>query len=152
MVVEYQQGYLSCGGPPGGASSHNFTPGFHSPGFQCQKEEFPQNLVVKIAEILTIQVRWKTAGNPDVPLRAHTQTQSFEVNCHRLWWKDSSLGDAGDIQKKIELRGLRARARETAAIVPVLTPPPVKPTGRFHFPCVKPSPHTTNLNLHWPSD
>lgn len=47
VAAEHREGYLDCGGPPGGARGPSPTPGHPSPGFQYQEEKSPQNLAVK---------------------------------------------------------------------------------------------------------
>lgn len=82
--------------------------------------------------------------------RAHTQTHPLTGIHPGLWWRDGDLGGIRDIQGKTELCNYRARARGTAAIIPVSSPPPMYPTGGFYLSCVEPFLTQPNVNLHWP--
>lgn len=78
------------------------------------------------------------AGNPDVPLRG-LRTVSLTGTYFGLQWRNGSLRGTRDIQGKTELCGFRMRAEGTATIVPLLSRPPVQPTGECHLACVEPS-------------
>lgn len=72
-----------------------------------------------------------------------------------LWW-DSGSGDARDVWRKTALYGSRARARGTAAIIPLSGSAPEQTTDKLYLACVEPSPCTPNSEAalaqrHWPT-
>ena len=96
-------------------------------------------------------MRQKAAVNPDVPLRACTQTHYFADTYPGLQQKNSSSEGARDIQGKTELYGFKVKAGGRAVIVPLLSHFPVQPAGEYHLAFDEPSPYMakTESALAW---
>lgn len=105
---------------------------------QRQEKESPQNWAVKIRGDSNHLGEKEEAGNPHVPLKG-LHTDSLTGTYPGLQWKNGSLGGIRDIQGKTELCGFRMGAKRAAVIVPLLSHPPVQPTGECDLACVESS-------------
>lgn len=77
----------------------------------------------------------KTSGDPTVCVRGgllESLVFSYKdlPSCMHLPW--ALVGGARDTEGETELSGFRMRAESTAAIVPVLSPPPTQPNLNTH--------------------
>lgn len=79
-----------------------------SPDYQCQEEESPQYLGVKVSRD-SVWVKWRAAGVPSIPLKQPKHRLTHSLTLVLSSSEGTATRKAPGIQGGIELSGFRAR-------------------------------------------